>query len=126
VSRLYKKCESLDVSEDHGPPRPVTGIAFSGGGGVAIKFWTPVREAVGSNLHICTHFHANLILQIKILIIEVALSFRYKDKNESCKRSYGDVFWDMTPHDLVGTYQRFGGICCLHLQKRLVSQALNK
>jgi hypothetical protein len=26
------------------------------------------------------------------------------------------VFWDVTPCTLVNRYQRFGGICCLHLQ----------
>jgi hypothetical protein len=28
VSRLYAKCENLDVSEPYRPPRPVTGIAL--------------------------------------------------------------------------------------------------
>jgi hypothetical protein len=26
ICRLYKKCESLDVSQSHGPSRPITGI----------------------------------------------------------------------------------------------------
>jgi hypothetical protein len=28
VSRLFSKCRNLDVSQTHGPPRPVTGIAL--------------------------------------------------------------------------------------------------
>jgi hypothetical protein len=25
-------------------------------------------------------------------------------------------FWNVTPHQLVNSYQHFGGDCCLHLQ----------
>jgi hypothetical protein len=30
------------------------------------------------------------------------------------------AFWDMTPYNLVGMYQYFGGIRCLHFQRRIM------
>jgi hypothetical protein len=30
-------------------------------------------------------------------------------------------FWDMTPHQTVRSYRRFGGVCCLAVQKNIQS-----
>jgi hypothetical protein len=34
VSRLYRQCEILNISQPYRPPRPVTGVALLYGGGV--------------------------------------------------------------------------------------------
>jgi hypothetical protein len=33
------------------------------------------------------------------------------------------IFWDVTFYSLVGVYQRFGGIYCLHLQGRRIRES---
>jgi hypothetical protein len=41
VSRRFRKCGNLEVSQSYGPPQPVTGIA-----GIALTFNGPFRHQV--------------------------------------------------------------------------------
>jgi hypothetical protein len=106
VSRLFKQCGNLNISQPCRPPRPTIGIV--------LLFLTFLAWALNANEYLNSEIPTMLIPASSIMKLADIKVFMA----ENIKIT---LLWHSTPCSLVEGYQCFGGFCYLSTIKTPIS-----